>query len=233
MKLEPSTFFGSKVGLLGGTFDPVHNGHLFIADAVNKKLQLDSVLFVPAASPPHKLDYAISPFEDRCGMLEIALADTPHFFYTSMEQERSGPSFTIDTLISLNRFFPETHFYFVIGSDAFADIGTWKRYHDIPNFCHLVVIRRGATSSAETATTVAQVYPEWTYSAESGSWQAPLKKGVIMPMDLPPVALSSTMIRSKVQEKSNIEGMVPEQVALYIQNRDLYLVRDVSAGGVR
>lgn len=222
MQLESSSFLGRKVGLLGGTFDPVHNGHLFIAGAVHQRLQLDAVLFVPAASPPHKVDYAISSFADRCRMLEIALADNPGLHFTTLEQQRSGPSFTIDTLISLHECFPERQFYFIIGSDAFADIGSWKRYLELLNYCHFVVIRRGGAASPDPAATVARVYPDWVFSGELGGWRAPRGKGDILVMDLPPVAISSTMIRARALNNLSLEGMIPAQVAHYIDQAQLY-----------
>ena len=129
--------------MLGGTFDPVHTGHLAIADTAAAQFALDSVLFIPASLPPHKQDYTVSSFEDRAAMLESALSKRPGFFISRLEADRTGPSYSIDTLAELRQQLGnEVNLYFIIGMDAFAEIVTWKEYDRLLDFAHFIVVDR-------------------------------------------------------------------------------------------
>ena len=134
---------GRRVGILGGTFDPVHNGHLAIAEAVRQALALSGLLFIPAFLPPHKPTYTISPFVQRAAMLELAVVDRPGFFVSLLEAEREGPSYSIDTLRTLRQTLgEEVHLFFIIGMDAFAEIHTWKANRELLDQASFVVMGR-------------------------------------------------------------------------------------------
>ena len=131
-----------RIGLLGGTFNPIHNGHLHIAAAVLHLCHLDQVWFVPTAQPPHKeLAHAIS-FKHRLAMVDIALADTPHFLSCDIEGRRGGISYSVDTLRQLKAIYPHHDFYFIMGFDSFQEIALWKEYPRLFEFAHIVVTAR-------------------------------------------------------------------------------------------
>ena len=131
-----------KVGLFGGTFNPIHLGHLRSAEEVCTAFMLDRVYFIPSASPPHKRTTDIAPAHHRYNMVERAVAATPAFFASRIELDRAGPSFSIDTIRAFRIREALTSLAFVIGMDAFCEIETWKDYLDIPNLCDLIVTSR-------------------------------------------------------------------------------------------
>ena len=167
---------GKRIGILGGTFDPVHNGHLSAASAVKQKLDLDSILFIPAANPPHKPDQVFSAFNDRVAMLNCSVKGQHGFFVSEVESERSEFSFTIDTLgILQKRLSQGVIFYFIIGFDAFTEIATWKEYDKLLNYTNLVVIDRPAIAEKYFDEIMGNFFPEFQHNDEQSMWQ---KKGV-------------------------------------------------------
>ena len=140
-----------KIGLLGGTFDPVHNGHLAVANHVQLALKLDSILFIPAALPPHKPGHddgrEISSFIHRLTMLEKAIVKNSSFAVSDIEGKRSSPSYSIDTIkILISQIGKQADLFFIIGLDAFLEIDTWKHYKDLPDLVNFVVISRATHS---------------------------------------------------------------------------------------
>ncbi len=133
------------IGIFGGTFDPIHIGHVKSIDAVATWLHLDKVLIIPAHIPPHKTDSNITPkatSAQRATMVELAIADKPLFYCDRRELNRNGPSFTIDTLKELKATYPNQPLYFVIGMDSLQTFTTWHKYKEILSLCHLVVNTR-------------------------------------------------------------------------------------------
>src|SRR5579862_1416802 len=116
-----------RIGIFGGTFDPVHLGHLISAEQAREQAQLDQVWFVPSARPPHKLEQPITPFERRVEMLQLALAGQPNFVVDLIEKDRPGPSFTVDTLADLKRTHSRDEFFLILGADCLADFHTWRQ----------------------------------------------------------------------------------------------------------
>jgi nicotinate-nucleotide adenylyltransferase len=210
----------SRIGLLGGTFDPLHNGHLAVARAVRDQLGLDRVLLIPASRPPHKLHYPITPFATRAAMIQAALADEPALALSLIEEEANGPSFSIDTLERLSARLGPRQFYFIIGSDAFADIASWKRFRDLPCLTNLAVVNRGDTRPDEQQAIIRRHFPEFALAGE-GRWQA-AGRGEILLLTMPPVEVSSTMVRDLVRRGADISGLVPEAVAAAIDRHVLY-----------
>jgi nicotinate-nucleotide adenylyltransferase len=134
-----------KIGILGGTFNPVHIAHLRIAEEVRERFDLARVLFVPAATPPHKPLAGDLPFALRHRMVEMAIAGNPFFLVSDIEGIREGKSYSIDTIHALRGEFPNDELFFVIGSDSFLDIGTWRSYEAIFALCNIVVVERPAS----------------------------------------------------------------------------------------
>jgi nicotinate-nucleotide adenylyltransferase len=214
---------GSRVGLLGGTFDPVHNGHLAAADAVQRGLGLDAVLFIPAAQPPHKKNYRISPFEDRIAMLELATGGRPEFLVTGIEAERHGPSYSVDTLRQLHRLLgDEVRLFFIIGLDAFVDIATWKEYAVLPRLADLVVLNRPSHGMEQMERTIHRFFPDFRFNPQKRKWIDSSRLALIHFFIMEPVAVSSTQVREAAGKSRNMEGLVPPAVAEYIRSHELY-----------
>ena len=214
---------GTRVGILGGTFDPVHNGHLAVAEAVRQALALPSILFVPAFLPPHKLAYAISAFQHRAAMLDLAVADRPGCFVSRLEAEREGPSYSIDTLRTLRQILgQDVQLFFIIGMDAFAEIHTCKANRELLDHASFVVIGRPDHCQQSCGQTVATNFPGYVFNAAAGCWQGNPGQGAIHPVAMAPVRVSSTEIRDALREGQSIQGQVPEAVARYIEVNRLY-----------
>ncbi len=212
---------GRKVGILGGTFDPVHNGHLSVAKIAQQSLSLDSVMFVPAARPPHKSNYAISDFADRVAMLQSALHGNDSFFLSDLEANRTGPSFTIDTLQELREAHQDVSLYFIIGSDAFAEIKTWKRYQNLTLLSYLVVLSRPDLAGIEPAQIITNYFPDYTYNSLTDSWQA-TKSHDIFSITIDPLPVSSSMVRNYAKAGQDISSYVPPGITGIINEKGLY-----------
>ena len=214
---------GRRVGILGGTFDPVHHGHLAVAEAVRQGLALSSILFVPAFLPPHKPTYTISAFTHRAAMLELAVAGHPDFQLSRLEAEREGVSYSIDTLRTLHQTIgKEAQLFFIIGMDAFAEIYTWKAYRQLLNYASFVVIGRPDQCRQSCGQTVAIHFPGYTFAEGLGCWQGEPGRGAIYPVAMAPVKVSSTEIREEVRQRRSIRNRVPGAVADYIEAQGLY-----------
>ena len=214
---------GRRVGILGGTFDPVHNGHLAVAEAVRQALALSSILFVPAFLPPHKPNYTISAFEHRAVMLELAIAGRPGFQLSRLEAEREGVSYSIDTLRALHHSLgKEVQLFFIIGMDAFAEVSTWKAQGELLDHASFVVVGRPDHCRQSCEQTVAANFPGYHFVEALGSWQGEPGRGAIHPVTMPPVKVSSTEIREAVRQGRPIRNLVPSAVADYIEAQGLY-----------
>jgi nicotinate-nucleotide adenylyltransferase len=188
---------GVRVGVLGGTFDPVHNGHLALAAAAREELALEEVLFVPAGLPWRKAGREIASDEDRMAMLRLAIAAEPAYRISTLELEREGPSYTADTLEALHAERPDDELFFLMGEDALADLPNWVRPERIVELAKLVVARR--RDGAGT-----------------------MKRDGVVRLEMPLVPVSATEVRERVRRGEPIEGMVPAAVAGYIRERGLY-----------
>ncbi|MFH1020815.1 MAG: nicotinate-nucleotide adenylyltransferase [Pseudomonadota bacterium] len=214
---------GSRVGILGGTFDPVHNGHLAVAEAVRQALALSGLIFVPAFLPPHKPTYAISPFAHRVAMLELAIVDRPGFSVSRLEAERVGPSYSIDTLRTLRQVLGrDVHLFFIIGMDAFAEIHTWKAHLELLDHASFVVIGRPDHCRQSCGQTVAANFPGYAFVEARGSWQGDPGQGVIHPVAMVPMKVSSTEIREAIRQGRSVRDLVPATVEDYIKAQGLY-----------
>lgn len=211
-----------KTGILGGTFNPVHLAHLRIADEVRDTFALDRVLFIPAASPPHKAMEGEVPFETRCAMVRLATADNPAFAVSDMEGRRPGKSYSIDTIRTLREEHPGDEFFFIVGSDSFLDIGSWYDYEAIFASCNLVVVARpGAEATnlyaALPVAITAQFcyYPAENRIAHRSGYSVYSLAGV-------PLDISSRSIRGLARLGRSIRYLVPEAVERYINEQRIY-----------
>ena len=213
---------GRKVGLLGGTFDPVHLGHLALAHTARRELSLDSILFMPAAVPPHKQGSACAPMADRLAMLRLAVQEDSFFHVSSLEAERSGPSYSVDTLSQLRTLMPGVVFFFIIGIDAFAEITTWKEYRELFMLTDFVVAGRPPQDVDLVANVLDRAHPGYAFDALQGVWRHPKVPARIHLLAMEPVELSSTDIRRRLAEGKAVSNMVPPAVEEYISTSGLY-----------
>ncbi len=196
-----------RIGILGGTFDPPHIGHLVIAEEARKKLALAKVYFVPARQPPHKLSEPVSPLEDRVAMLRLALDDSPFFVLSLLEANRPGPSYTVDTLRQLRTEFPPAaEFFLIMGMDSLAKLPTWHKPGELIQMCRLAVLRRPG------------------YSAEMDELERKIPgiKSKVLFIPAPQLEISSSDLQSRVRGGLSIQSVVPAGVTEYIAQHHLY-----------
>jgi len=214
---------GNRVGVLGGTFDPVHNGHLSMVGHVLDVFSFDSLLFIPAARPPHKGHIETTPFHDRLAMLELAIRADNRFLVSDLEAHRDGPSYSIDTLIDLKAILADkVQLFFIIGTDAFVELNTWKKYRGLTDHANLVVIDRPDYPLRKVEGVVNQL-GNYSFDPDQVCWIAPEHKGKVYPLAVPPVDISSTDIREKIAGGQSFENLVPPSVFQYIIEHGLYL----------
>ena len=198
------------IGVLGGTFDPVHNGHLHIGDALRTALDLDGVLWVPAGRPPHKSDQIVSSDKDRLAMLDLALAGSAIDEISTIDINRSGPSYTADTLEILAERFPTARLFFLMGEDSLRDLSTWHHPERILRVAELAVAGRPGVDT----------------DLQSLEFQVPGVRKRVHVVPTEEMAISSSDIRRRVRENQSIRGLVPASVEAYIQNHGLYARHD-------
>ncbi len=211
------------IGVLGGTFDPVHLGHLRAAEEVREVERLDEVRFVPAAVPPHKERAGITAAAHRVRMVELAVANVPGFRVSRVEVERSGPSYSVDTLRALRAELGEAaRVVFVLGRDAFADFHTWKEHASIFALCDVVVVTRPPSPEPLSIEQIPLAAREaFWYDSGSGVFRHRsghvLKHQLITALDI-----SAASIRARVAAGRSIRFLVPDAVAEYVAAHRLY-----------
>jgi nicotinate-nucleotide adenylyltransferase len=200
-----------RIGVLGGTFDPVHFGHLVVAEEVFATLQLTEMVFVPTGLPPHKTNEEITAAEHRLAMLELAIDSNPHFTISSVDLDRPGPSYTVDTLRLLREQWGDTTaIYFVIGGDSLEDLLSWHNPTGIlKQLTHLVAVRRPGYNESEA-------YYEWLEARLPG-----IKQRLLI-VDAPQFDISATDLRERVAQRRPIKYQTPESVESYIIQYSLY-----------
>lgn len=215
---------GRRVGVLGGTFDPIHNGHLRLADYVLNVFELDSVLFVPAARPPHKGQATVTSFAHRSAMVKLALTE-PRFFMSEMEAYRQGPSYSVDTLKELRNYLPpEIALFFIVGMDAFVEITTWKNCNQLLDYADLVVVARPA-HPLELVRQVSDSLGRYSFDSARSCWISSDHIGRIYPADMPHIGISSTAIRASIESGIPPGDLLPATVAEYIVKHRLFAGR--------
>ncbi|MEI6702468.1 MAG: nicotinate (nicotinamide) nucleotide adenylyltransferase [Deltaproteobacteria bacterium] len=211
-----------RIGLLGGSFNPVHNAHLSIAGAAQSACRLDRVIFIPAADPPHKLLAGDVSFEHRSHMVSIAIAERPGFEMSTIEAERGGKSYSIDTIMTFLDMFPIAELFFIIGGDSFKEIGLWHRYADIFTACSLIVVERpGHEIRDPHGSLPAAIKREFRYDEESRRLMLDSGHSVCFVQGTPQ-NISSTEIRRLAATGNSITHLAPPSVAAYISQQRIY-----------
>jgi len=208
-----------KIGILGGTFDPVHNGHLQLADYTIEYFGLAEILFVPSAAPPHKMKEKPASFTHRVAMLELAINGRKKFNVSAVEGTLASPSYTINTLqLFKNNSKTVIDYYFIIGIDAFLDISSWKDYRKVLEKIHFIVSARPGydiTKLDESMTAL-------KYTKISDYWFNSVSGKKVFYMDVPISNVSSSDIREKLKKNSDVENMISNPVVEYIKRNSLY-----------
>jgi nicotinate-nucleotide adenylyltransferase len=196
------------IGFLGGTFDPIHIGHLIIAEEVRVRLALDEVLFSPAGQPWFKSERSITPGEHRLEMVRLALESNPYFKLSTIELERPGPTYSVDTISVLRKEFgTEVGIYFIVGFDALAGLPLWKEPARLIKLCQIVGIKRPGYTELD-----------WQFLERA----IPGVCASVIVLDVPQIDISSIEIRERVKKGISIRYLVPEAVERYISEHGLY-----------
>lgn len=209
-----------KTGILGGTFDPVHYGHLALAKAATELCDLDDTLLLPAALPPHKQNRAINSFADRVAMLDIAIKSKHKLSVSTIEELLPIPSFTIDTLQYLKLHSPtDVQFFFISGADTFLDILSWKKYEHLLTECHFAVFSRVGQSTRQLLNFIEELGFE---QDTTSCWEHPVSGKKIYHANLGLSDISSSMVRNRIANGESVKELIPQGVADYIMDKSLY-----------
>ncbi len=219
-----------KIGLFGGTFDPIHWGHLRSAEEVSESYGLDRVYFIPASIPPHKRGKTTTPARDRLRMVRLAVARNPHFAVSTVELDRPGLSYSIDTIRAFaNQLTRRDSLYFIIGLDAFLEIGTWKDFTQIFPLCNFIVTSRpGSAENDPLRGAGVAVKKLFCYDLKKRNYRHQSGTRVHF-IELTDIAISASEIRALVRKRKSIRYLLPLSVERFIKRRRLYRGRGESS----
>jgi nicotinate-nucleotide adenylyltransferase len=214
---------GECVGVLGGTFDPIHEGHRAAGRAAMAALALDRLILVPSHVPPHRPDRPRASGYHRLQMVTLGIADMPGWTASDVELTRGGSSYTFDTLSDLCALEPTSQFFFITGADAFAEVATWRRYPEVLDLAHFVVIARTGTPFAHIRARLPQLatrFVECNGTSPEACRRSAFPSIFVVHAATPDV--SSTAIRQRLASGASIDGLVPAAVQRYIRDHHLY-----------
>jgi len=212
-----------KLGLFGGTFDPIHLGHLRCAEEVCEIFHLDRIIFIPSARQPLKTEQDITPYVHRARMVQLAIEDNPKFSVSDLEQQRGGTSYSIDTV---KYFLANSHetleLNFIVGQDAFQDIHKWKDWKELLKRCHFIVMTRpGYDAEDLSAVLTKDISKDYHYDHVSDGFIGPEETSIYF-RRLTFLEISSTNIRTRLAKGQSVRYLVPETVHEYISTKKLY-----------
>lgn len=205
-----------RIGLFGGSFNPVHVGHLIASRSVAERLHLDKVYLIPAAVPPHRMLKNLAPAEHRLAMLQLAVQDDPLFEVSDIELRRSGPSYTVHTVEEFRRQLgADVDLFWLIGADSLADLPNWYQADRLVDLCRIVTAARPGCDHIDTSVLASRFTPEQSDRLLAGI------------LDTPRIDISASEIRRRVSQGRSIRFLVPDAVAQYITEHRLYLTERV------
>jgi nicotinate-nucleotide adenylyltransferase len=219
------------IGLFGGTFNPIHLGHIQVIQEVKKGFGLDKIFIIPSALPPHKGRDSLVEAGDRMEMIRLAFSNHLDFAVSDVELKRSGPSYTIDTVRHFKSILPEdTKLYLIVGLDAFLEIDTWESYKDLFLLIPFIVMSR-STAGEDGAVSGPKTFEDYLKSRISEGYKISVsqssyiheEKQPVFVFDVTPVDISSTKIRKFIKKGRPIKSLVPELVEAFIKTKGLYL----------
>ncbi|MGI6169555.1 MAG: nicotinate-nucleotide adenylyltransferase [Christensenellales bacterium] len=197
-----------RVGLLGGTFNPVHVGHVALGMQAKKEFSLDGVVYVPVGLPPHKRDEFVADAQDRFAMLQLAVGGQPGLSISRIEMDRQGYTYTVDTLTDLKCLYPDDDFYFIIGADTLFEVQTWKNVARVFELCGFIVFYRPGHHAVAMMEEVGRLREAYGARMQFAEFTGP--------------DVSSTLIRHKLERGESVEGMLPPGVERYILENGVY-----------
>lgn len=210
-----------RIGIFGGTFNPIHTGHLIAAEEIRQTFQLHRILFVPSARPPHKPSPELSAPTHRLEMTRLAIQGNPHFGISSVELERSDSSYTVETIESLrSESGASESLFFISGIDSFSEIDTWHDPERLIGLCHFIVISRPGFSLDLARRILADTFGIGSRHEDT---QIPLPNGHTLSLaEVTPVGISSTQVRTRIRQGLSVKYLLPESVESYILTHYLY-----------
>ena len=220
-----------RIGLFGGTFNPVHLGHLRAALEVREGFGLDEIVMIPAALPPHKMPGMVADASDRLAMLNLAIEDTTGLNTSDVELKRKGPSYTIDTVYHFKRTLPDkSMIYLIMGLDAFLEINTWKSFEELLAQLPLIVINRPSLNYQTSDDAwkimkdflISKISADYAFSTSQSCYLADNKQAIYI-FEVTALDISSTIIRKRIKEGRSIEFLVPSKLTEFVNNKGLYL----------
>ncbi len=213
-----------RIGLFGGTFNPIHSGHLRAAEIVQKRLLLDEVLFIPSYIPPHKDSVEITSPAHRLKMVELALRSYPRFVPSSIEVDAQERSYSIITLGKIKKLYPKARIFFILGIDAFLEIDTWKNHEKVLEQCFFVVISRPGFQLKDAETAFNGMHREKMLELPEPEVikEDMLLKFRIFLLPIDALNIASTDIRKKLRRGEPVKALVPDAVVSYIKENNLY-----------
>ncbi len=219
-----NTMLEERIGLFGGTFNPIHLGHLRAAEEVEEKFSLDAILFIPSYIPPHKLTIEIAAPKDRLAMVKLAVQGRPRFAASSVEIEARETSYSITTVDKVKKTYQDGWLFFIVGVDAFLEIETWKSYRDVLEQCRFIVVSRPGHRLGQAKKALPNEYKDKIFDARGLGrvGQRSILKHQIFLVDIRALDISSTEIRRRIRRGQPIKGLVPEAVEEYINTKRLY-----------
>ncbi len=210
---------GRKVGLFGGTFNPIHLGHLRGAEEIRDLFQLEEVIFVPSSIPPHKPTAKVVEANHRLEMVRIAVSGNPCFSVSDIEVTRTGKSYSVETI----KYFQEKGrdaFYFILGSDAFGEIETWREFKNLFSLCNFIVMTRPG-SQEKTLSLPRSIAPDFRYVPEEDAWLH-VSGQMLYFKEISFLDISSTKIRKLIEKERSFRYLVPPEIETYIGKHLLY-----------
>ncbi len=205
-----------NTGIMGGTFDPIHNGHLLLGRQAHEEYDLGSVWYMPSGQPPHKASQTVSSAEDRLEMVRLATEDVPYFYCSDFEINRPGLTYSSDTLTLLKEEEKDTRFFFIVGADSFYEIESWHEPQKVLSLCTLLVARREYDREES-------VSEEYERMEEFREYLDKKYKADIRFLHCSELPISSHEIRARIAEGEDVSGLLPDAVIEYIKEKGLYV----------
>ena len=216
-----------RIGILGGTFDPIHFAHLRISEEIGEGLDLEKVYLIPAALPPHKGGKPVTSFDHRMAMIRLATEDSSLLEALDLEGRRKGISYSIETLRELHTLFkPDPELFFILGMDAFLEIRTWKEYKRLFDYAHIVVIQRPGSQADSLESLLISMGMEYEDDGRENIFILPSGNRLIYYKKTTIMGISSTHVRGMVARGETIRYLVPEPVRAYIMEKGLYRIHE-------
>ena len=196
------------IGILGGTFNPPHNGHLFLAESIYCEFCLDQVVFLPVGNPPHKRNQQIADAAHRLAMLRILVEGKPHIAVSSLEVDRQGYTYTVDSLHALHVLYPDTKFYYIIGADTLFELTTWRNHAEVFSLTEFLCVMRPGINKDALRREMARLEGAFGAAIHLSSYRGP--------------QISSTDIRDRIRQRKGTEGMIPADMRAYIEDHGIF-----------